>query len=284
LIDNPLISIIIPSYNHEKYVGVAIESIYTQTYKNFELIVIDDGSSDNSHNILINLQKKYHFTYIHRKNKGLIKTLNEALELSKGEYFTMLGSDDYYKNNKLELQINFFKKNPDYVLCYGNITFIDSNGEILKNGKIKKFKSGKIFNDLLYENFIPLPTIMLKTSIIKEFKFDEKFFLEDYPLLLKIAKKYKIGFLENSLTFYRLHENNVSSNIIKMITEVENILAIYKTEIGYKKAISKWYLRWFTDLAKTNYKDFTYKYMIKSLPSSFYKPKFLKAVFRYFLT
>ncbi len=277
----PLVTVVIPSYNHEKYIEEAVNSIIKQTYQNIEFIVIDDGSSDNSPKILTDLSNKYDFKYIHRPNKGLIRTLNEALDLATGIYFTMLGSDDYYSPKKIDIQIKFFQKNPQKVLCYANTISINSNGDIGKEGKTKHFRSGFVFDNLLYQCFIPLPTVMVKTDILREFRFDERFFLEDYPLWLKITQKYQIGYIKEALTYYRMHDTNVSSDMIKMIKEVERILADYKEYKTYPKVISKWYLRWFADLSKTTNLDVTYEYMKKASPTSFYKVRFIKAFLRY---
>jgi len=279
----PLVSIIIPSYNHVTYIKKAVLSAINQTYKNIELIVIDDGSTDGSNELLTSLAQKYTFTYIHRQNKGLIATLNEALLYTQGHYFCMLGSDDYYELNKIELQVNYLQEHQEIALCYGELTYIDGDGKIKKRGKTKYFKQGMIFKHLLKTCFIPLPTVMVKTDIVKEFGgFDNRFFLEDYPLWLKISQKYPIGYINKNLTFYRLHQNNVSGDIIKMITEVEKILADYKNVPEYKNVMNKNYLRWFADLSKTKNKDITNIYMLKAFPSSFYKPRFLHSILRYY--
>lgn len=277
-----LVTVIIPSYNHERYIEKAVMSVLEQTYHKIELIVIDDGSQDKSHSILTDLSNNYGFKYIHRENKGLIKTLNEALQYANGDYITMLGSDDFYEKEKISLQMNFLKKNSEYVLCYGNINFIDSSGFVIKQGKTKHFKEGFVFNDLLYQCFIPLPTVMIKKTVLLEYGFDERFFLEDYPLWLKISKKYKIGYIKDILTNYRLHDSNVSGNMLKMINEVERILFDWKDDLEYKKAINKWYYRWFCDLSKTEFLTETKEYMMKAMPSSFYKFRFIRSSFRYF--
>ncbi len=277
-----LVTVVIPSYNHSKYIEKAIVSVFEQTYNNIELIVIDDGSTDESNKIISELANNYKFQYIHRENKGLIKTLNEALDLAHGKYFTMLGSDDYFDKYKIEKQVEFFEQNKDCALCYGNVTYINRDDKVLKKGKTKHFKSGYIFKDLLFKNFIPLPSVMIKTAIVREVGgFDERFFLEDYPLWLKIAKNYKIGFIKDSLTFYRLHDTNVSSNLIRMIKEVEAILKDWQDEPEYKKSINKLYLRWFNDLSKTDMVNEAKEYMYKSIKTSFYKPKFIKSFIRY---
>lgn len=284
LTQNPLVTFFIPSYNHAQYIEDSIESVCNQTYINLEVIVIDDGSTDGSHELILNLQKKYHFKYIHRENKGLIKTLNEALSMAKGEFFCWGGSDDVFFKDKVEKQVRFFEKNRNFVLCYGKMIFIDGQGKTIKNAKSKHSRSGFVFDSLMQRCFITLPTVMVQTSILKEFGgFDEKFFLEDYPLWLKISKKYQIGFLDEFLTYYRLHDSNVSSNLIKMVKEVERILYDWKDEPIYKKTIDKWYYRWFCDLAKTNYRKETKEYMIKALRGSFYKPRFIKNVIKFYI-
>lgn len=279
----PLVTFVIPSYNHIKYVEKSIKSVCEQTYENLEVIVIDDGSTDRSHELITKLQQKYGFIYAHRANKGLIKTLNEALEIAKGEYFCWGGSDDIFLKDKVEKQVEFFETNPDFVLCYGRMVFIDENGNIIKEAKTKYNKSGYIFDQLMYRCFITLPTVMVKTDILKEFGFDSNYFLEDYPLWLKIAKKYKIGFLDEQLTYYRLHGSNVSNNLDKMVIEVNRILDLWQNEHIYQKAISYWYYRWFCDLSKHNNLILTKIYMIKAFPKSFYKPRYIKSVIRYII-
>ena len=221
MIEKPLVTFFIPSYNHKKYITKCVETICSQTYDNLEILVIDDGSTDGSHEILTELSNKYKFKYIHRGNKGLINTLNEALEIATGDYFCWGGSDDYFVSDKIEKQVEFFRTHQDFVLCYGKMIFIDGEGKVIKEAKTKHNKSGFIFDSLIYRCFITLPTVMVKTDVLREFGFDSNFFLEDYPLWLKIAKKYKIGFLDEVLTYYRLHDSNVSSDLNKMIKLIE---------------------------------------------------------------
>ncbi|MBA1438790.1 MAG: glycosyltransferase [Epsilonproteobacteria bacterium] len=284
-----LVTVVIPAYNHAKYIQEAIDSVIDQTYKNIELIIINDGSSDKTHEKIMEKEEACRnrfvkFTYLNRENKGLINTLNEALNLTHGEYFSMLGSDDYYYRNKIEKQIDFFKNNVQYALHYGNVTFVNSKSQIIKNGKTKSFKSGFVFDKLIYKNFIPLPSVMVKTKIVKEIGgFDTRFFLEDYPLWLKIAKKYKIGFTTDSLTHYRVHNTQASGNILKMIKETEKILLDWKAEKYYKHAINQLYLRWFSDLVKTKHIKEAEYYMLKALPSSFYKPRFIRNYIKLYL-
>ena len=105
----PLVSVIIPCYNHQNYVEKSLKSVFDQTYKNIEIIVIDDGSKDNSVNILKELQKNNHFILECQENMGVCKTLNKAISMSKGKYIAILASDDYWDLPKIEKQVKVLK-------------------------------------------------------------------------------------------------------------------------------------------------------------------------------
>ncbi len=114
-ISQPLVSIIVPSYNHARYINQCIESIYQQTYQYFELIVIDDGSKDNSKEVLIDLHNKYEFTLVFQENQGVAYTLNRGIkEFAIGKYITFCASDDYWVIDKLEKQVVFMENNQFY--------------------------------------------------------------------------------------------------------------------------------------------------------------------------
>ena len=120
MIKSPLVSIVVPSYNHASFIEKCINSILTQDYDNYELIVIDDGSTDNSDEILSRLHKKYGFYLEFNKNQGLAKTLNRGFkEIAKGKYLASCASDDYWLPNKLTLQVEFLETNPDYAMVFG---------------------------------------------------------------------------------------------------------------------------------------------------------------------
>ena len=113
--NNPYVTVVVPSYNHAQYIKKCIMSIINQTYKNFQLIVIDDGSSDNSVDIIQDLSEMYGFTFIVQENKGVAATLNRAIrEYCVGDYFTFCASDDFWTSDKLEIQVAFMEENRFY--------------------------------------------------------------------------------------------------------------------------------------------------------------------------
>ena len=247
--NKPLVSIIVPSYNHAKYITKTIESLVNQTYSNIELIVIDDGSKDNSVQIIQKLVDKHHFIFIHRDNKGVSATLNEGIQLATGKYITFCASDDIYLTDKIEKQVEFMETNLQYEMCYGKVIHFDDIGN-MKKSKIRKPKSGWIFNDLFKGNFIPAPTIFIKKNLFNEVGyFDETIPIEDWDLLLRITYKYQIGYLDEYLAYYRIHSSNTSSNIDKMIFSEKQIMMKWKEHPLFSKMYQQRQLIWFSKLS-----------------------------------
>jgi len=133
----PLVSVVIATYNREKYIKRAIESVLNQTYKNIEVIIIDDSSADKTKNIISELNQKHTgIIYIKNKNRiGFIKSLNKGIETAKGKYIARIDDDDFWCDpQKLEKQVNFLEKNQDYILVGGRYILIDETGQ-----KVQRF-------------------------------------------------------------------------------------------------------------------------------------------------
>ena len=252
MIKNPLVSIVVPSYNHAAFIEKCIDSIINQTYDNFELIVIDDGSKDNSGEILSRLQKKYGFYLEFNKNQGLAKTLNRGFkEIAKGKYFACCASDDFWLPNKLTLQVKFLEMNLSYAMVYGKAKVIDENDNILKErteSTNKNLKGGSIFKELLLFKFHPPVNYLYRGDIIREIGFfQENIWAEDVDMNLKIGKQYLIGFINEYLFFYRVNNSIISKNLnFKTIYSHKASIDQYKDSEYYKQAIKLWYFRCFT--------------------------------------
>jgi len=281
----PLVSIVVPSYNHAKYIKETILSLVHQTYQNIELIIIDDGSKDNSVEILKGLQKEFDFQLILRENRGLIATLNEGLALANGKYFCVVASDDIFMLNKIEIQVAFMEQNPEYALCFGKMKIIDENSKYVKDFKVKKIKSGFMFYNIFAKKFIiTAPTVMLQKNILQDIGgYSQEFYIEDFPLWLKLSLKYPFGYINEYLVSYRIHGKNMSSNISTSIQEMDKVLNRYNIDSKTKRILNFWYYRWFCDLSKTDDRELTFQYMRKALPTSFYKLRFLRSYLRYSL-
>ena len=212
---NPLVTVIIPSYNHEKYVTKAIKSIFSQTYKNIELIVIDDGSIDHSVKKILELKKRYPFKFLARKNRGLASTLNEAINLAKGVYITVLASDDYYLPQRIEHAVDHFNRLPnDVAAVYTDGYIISANDKTicLFSEAYPRPLIGSTYNNLLHANWIPAMGISYRTNALKKIMYDKRFIIEDWTLHLRVFKNRhnKIYFYKAFDFCYRRHKANIS--------------------------------------------------------------------------
>lgn len=253
-----LITVAIPSYNHSTYIEKCIESIASQSWKNIELIVIDDGSKDNSVEVIKSSIEKYKNQFstiktIYRENQGLCKTLNQALDISSGEYFSPIASDDYFLNEKLEKLADIFKKNSSSELSavYGGVNFIDKNGE--PTGRIHRGHNNLVsFEDFfLFKVWVPAPSALFLTSDLRKIGgFNPETKVEDLDILLRLTKNgKKIFFSKEIVAEYRFHESNISKNLELMHLNVLNILEKYKHHPLYEKSINAYDCVIFRDFA-----------------------------------
>jgi teichuronic acid biosynthesis glycosyltransferase TuaG len=212
-LDNVLISVIIPTFNSGKFIKKAIESVYNQSYNNIELIIIDDGSSDNTIQVCEDCKKTENFSIIKNSHCGNIAyNRNLAAKTSKGDFLAFLDSDDVWENNKLEEQIKYVG---EFNIICSNARIINENDHIIKEEYFSDFEENKELNlpDILKENYIITSAVLLKKEIfLKNGLFDESYgnLAEDYSLWLKIAEGNKIKFLNDTLILYRMHRENIS--------------------------------------------------------------------------
>ena len=126
--ENPLVSVLLASYNHEAYIEASVRSVMSQKGVSFELIVIDDGSRDSSPEILEKLAQELGFVYKHRENKGVMATLSELIGLAKGTFFCTFASDDMMPMGRLKAQADYLMAHPEKIACFGQIVKMDKDG------------------------------------------------------------------------------------------------------------------------------------------------------------
>jgi glycosyltransferase involved in cell wall biosynthesis len=209
----PKISVIIPTYNSANYLPEAIESVLAQTYKNFEIVVIDDGSTDNTKEVVVPYLDQ--IVFLETENGGPAKARNHGIRKSSGEYVAFLDADDIWCPDKLERQLAYFSKNPHYHLVFSDAYETGVNNlqkdklffSIL--GRVKPM-AGFVFSELLGGNFIYIPSVIVKRDCFEKVGlFDENCELwQGYDLWLRITFKYQIGFVNAPLFFRRRHEGN----------------------------------------------------------------------------
>ena len=188
----PLFSVIIPVFEREKFIKKAIESVLNQSIDNFELIVVDDGSTDNTAYVIKQYKK---VKYFYQPNKGVSAARNLGIKKSKGKIVCFLDSDDEWKKDKLKAHLDFFIKNRDYKIHQTDEIWI-KNGKFINKKKRHQKKEGFIFYESMQLCLISPSAVAIKKELFNEIgMFDEKFEVcEDYDLWLRITKKYKVGY------------------------------------------------------------------------------------------
>ncbi|WP_375580219.1 glycosyltransferase [Marivirga tractuosa] len=208
---SPILSIVMPAFNAGTYIKDSIESVLNQTFDNFELIIINDGSTDETESIIRLFEDKRIRYYSNEKNRGLFFTRNKGLSLSVGKYIAMLDSDDIAIQDRFEYQINFLENNPDTVLVGSSSIIIDENGFETGELYIQNAPSEAYSSIMLFNNYIIQSSIMCDRRIMQEFGYRKEFPpAEDYDLWVRLAKEYKIFSLKKPLVKYRIHSSSIS--------------------------------------------------------------------------
>jgi glycosyltransferase involved in cell wall biosynthesis len=233
-ISTPKITVFMACYNSALFVAEAINSILNQTFTDFEFIIVNDGSTDKTVEIIENF-KDDRITLLHNaKNEGLVYTRNKALTYANGEYIAILDSDDIAYPNRLALQYDFLQKHPEIALCGGHATIINQHGE--KTGKKHIVPiSENLDMIMLFGNPFINSSTMFRTSIFKELNGYKNYALnEDFELFIRIANKYPVVNIDHFLVQYRIHQNNITTIKavekgileLKIIGELHQILHI----------------------------------------------------------
>lgn len=231
----PLVSIVIPCYNHEAYIQDSIQSVIDQSYENIELIIIDDGSKDQSvvkiQSMLEICKKRFNrFEFRTRPNKGLSATLNEAIEWCQGEYYSALASDDKMMPFKTEKQVEILNQREDIVAIFGGVRIIDSNNQFMMHWT--QPDQEYTFDDIfMHRHELPAATALMRLKAIRHMGgYNTNLKIEDWYMWLKLSKSSNLLFLEESVCEYRSHPTNFSKNIELMYVERLKVLNEFKDE------------------------------------------------------
>jgi glycosyltransferase involved in cell wall biosynthesis len=242
---NPEITINLINFNQSKYLKKAIDSVLKQSYRNFELIIIDNGSTDNSKSIIRSYLDDERIRFLDfDKNEYVTKRLNHSVSISKGKYINFLMADDFFEINKLKNQINIFKKlDNSYGVVYGSTIIVNEklnknfssnvvkiNGDALKIQLNKNLKYGHInFNSAL-----------IKKECLQKHPMLENIFIETESIFLCFALDYKFHFDNNVVCYFREHETNIGKKIFDNLTRhLKRIDLLKKLNIKEKKCKNK---------------------------------------------
>jgi alpha-1,3-rhamnosyltransferase len=236
----PLVTVIIASYNHAPYIEKCILSVVTQTYQNIELLVIDDGSKDDSVERIERLQRQYRFDLRVQQNRGLTHTLNEAIARANGTLIAPFGSDDIMVSERIAKQVVYMQGKPEVGICAGNIELIDSNGQLFPESRQRRNIAFRRldFDDVFMERkpYPPAPTLLFRKEALECVGgFDPDIRLEDLLIELKVTHAgYYIDCLEEVFAQYRKHDNNSSKNTSFMVDSILRTYALFQDHPQYE--------------------------------------------------
>jgi alpha-1,3-rhamnosyltransferase len=248
-LDIPLVSVIVPAYNHEKFIFKALTSVVSQSYKNIQVIVIDDASTDGTAEIIADFKRFHKLDVIFKKvNSGLICSLNQGLTLSKGKYISLVASDDYWDSDKILKQVQLLEMDDDLKMIFCEGYEVDANGDIIQpinysSRKIDKWK----FEDVLFKADLPPASLMgRRQDFISAGGFSHEFKIDDLPIWLSLLEgggHAKV--IKEPLVYYRAHDSNMHNLFSSMVLDqhFQIIKKFSKNSPIRNKILSEWRLR-----------------------------------------
>lgn len=215
----PTVSVIITTYNHAHYLLESIESVFAQTFKDYEIIVVDDGSTDNTKDVLSALIAAQRIRYAYQVNKGKSVARNYGIELAQGKYVAFHDADDLYDPTKLEKQVAYFKTHPEVALVHSGYSKFDDDGNDLGYRDTSK-KSGWIYPEILvdWSVLMGVPCVMVRTAVFAELGgFDPAMIrAQDLDMWRRIARHYPFGVVPEPLSYVRVYPENWSSDKVTL--------------------------------------------------------------------
>ena len=281
----PLVSVIISAYNHGPYIEDSIVSVLQQTYPNFELLVVDDGSIDDTSERVRKLQAQHGFDFRSQENRGLARTLNDCIARSHGSLVAPFGSDDIMLPERLQIQVDYMQDKPEVGICGGNIQMIGPAGESLPKRDRKRSFRRLNFEDVFASDkrCAPAPTLLFRREALEAVGgFDPEIKLEDLLIALKITQAgYVIDVLAEVLAKYRIHQTNTYKNRRFMIENVLRTYAMFKDHPAYNKECARYINSMLLKCAK-NDKPLA-RELLGQLPFRYWDSKTLRAMGRFLL-
>jgi len=244
------VSIIIPAYNKAELTVKTVDSVLKQTYPNIEILVVDDGSTDNTREVLSSYQDK--IRYIYKENGGASSARNFGIKKAKGEFIGFVDCDDLYARDKVELSVTYLKKNPDFGYLHTGACFIDEKDEIVGDySHPMSQQQGWVSRRLILHNFICNSTVFMRKSALERTGFfDEEIFTPaDWDMWIRLAEIVQIGYIDYPLTYYRVSDNFVFSRLKRAEKEERFVIEkyfkrnIHMGNIFKRRVLSNLYLR-----------------------------------------
>lgn len=280
----PLVSVIIASYNHAPYIEASILSVLGQSYPNIELLVVDDGSRDDSVARIEALQAVHGFDFRAQSNKGLSRTLNETIERAKGCLIAPFGSDDIMLPERIAKQVAYMVDKPEVGICAGDIQTIDASGN--PSGKPRGLPLRRLdFEDVFLDRKpgAPAPTLLFRREALARVGgFEPDVRLEDLMIELKITRAgYFIDILGEPLALYRVHETNTYKNYRFMVDNVLKTYAHFSDHPAYPEVCARFRNSMLLKCAGAD-RELAWT-LLRDIPPRFWRWKTMRGLARIFL-
>lgn len=223
--DAPAVSVIIPNYNHARYVGQAIASALAQTYRDYEIVVIDDGSTDNSREVIAPFMDRVR--YVWQLNQGLSAARNTGVRESRGRYIALLDADDIWFAGYLAALVALLEANPRAGAAYSGWRYIDANGALLPQQSTRTVPPDQFYTTLAYTNFLVPSGVLARRACLEQAgPFDVSLrAVEDRDMWLRIARHHSIVGVPRALVGYRTHGENMTRDLARMETARRQVIA-----------------------------------------------------------
>lgn len=237
--NKPKVSIIIPAFNASKYIKHTLDSCLDQTYDNIEIIVVDDGSTDDTKNIVKSYSDN-RIKYFYKENGGSATARNFGLNNSRGKYIIFLDSDDLILPNRISIHIEYLK-NKNKIISYSDFRYIKNDNNEERYTHKFKFYNGNVLDKIVFKNFIPTNCATFPRSVLNNVGMLNENIrnCEDTEYLLRsLLAGYEVNYLDNTLSLYRLHPSSKSKNKIKNYSNFIKILRMFENKID-KKLLNK---------------------------------------------
>lgn len=238
----PLVSVVIATYNMGQYLPQAVDSILQQTWKNLEVIVVDDGSTDNTPDVMQKYNNDSRVNFIHNQNQGQPKAKNCGIKNTKGDFIAFCDADDFWEADKLEIQMPLFA-NPKVGVVYSEVSFIDEHNNAFTKEHHEIRHSGKVTNQMLIENFVPFGTSVIRRQCIEQNgMFDEEFRMGiDWDLWLRYSLDWEFVYTPEKTYVYRVWSGQMSNNYRGRYDHAKKILTKFVAQHGQQ--LSKKFVR-----------------------------------------
>lgn len=250
---DPVVSLLLQSYNHSRFLAQSVGTALDQTFPDKEIWVVDDGSTDDSHEVLTEWSSRAGFRYDRQPNQGLIATLNRMIAGSRGEFVALQATDDFWHPQKTARQIEFLRTHPEVDVCLTATVCVDADGKRLGSAS-QKFLSaspaGYGFEALFTgKTAIPCASALFRRSALEKYgPYDPTFPVEDLWFWLRLARGGgRIAFLPEELTYYRLHGSNLHARTSFMEREILKIVDSHADHPLHSAARKRWVSAFFSE-------------------------------------